>query len=105
MTRHRLDLFSLLSGLTLTGIALVALLGVGLDVAAWVWPTILIGVGVVVLATVLGSDRTATDTTTAAEDPSDPARDEAMAAARAEVDEADRGASPSDPAARDGTSD
>lgn len=59
MTRHPLDLFSLLSGLTLTGIALVALLGVGLDVAGWVWPTVLIGVGLAVIATVVGSGRAA----------------------------------------------
>lgn len=55
MTRHDLDLFSLLSGLVLTGIALAALFDVSADLGPWVWPGVLIAVGVVVLVSVLSS--------------------------------------------------
>lgn len=57
MSRHRLDLFSLLSGLTLIAIAVVALAGISLDVARWVGPSVLIGIGVLILATVLSPNR------------------------------------------------
>lgn len=95
MTRHRLDLFSLLSGLVLVGLALAALVGVSVDVAVWVWPSILIVLGVVVLTSVLGSARTDAATTTADELPphhvdDDPDHEAAIAAARQEVEDADR---------------
>lgn len=100
MTRHDLDLFSLLSGLVLTGIALAALFDVGIDIGPWVWPTVLIGVGVVVLGSVLSSG-----SRTADHAPADGPDGDVLADARAEVDRADRGASPSDAVARDHTSD
>lgn len=68
MTRHRLDLFSLLSGLVLTAIALVALFGVSVDAAPWLGPTILIGVGAVVVGSVLRSQRDGDPAETAAAD-------------------------------------
>lgn len=99
MTRHDLDLFSLLSGLVLTGIALAALFGVSIDVGVWVGPTILIAVGVIVLASVLtsASRRTAEAAAPGAgpdtDDPGghDPDRAEALATAREEVEAADHG--------------
>lgn len=57
MTRHRLDWFSLLSGLALTAVAVVALTGVDWDLARWLGPAVLIGVGVLVLAAVASSAR------------------------------------------------
>lgn len=93
MTRHRLDLFSLLSGLVLTGIAFAALFGVSTTVAGWVWPTVLVVLGVIVVVAAIG-----TSTTTAEEDDApaapgepdvDPDRATALAAARVEVEDAD----------------
>ena len=89
MTRHRLDLFSLLSGLVLIGIALAALFGVSLDVAAWVWPTILIAVGVVVIGSVVASNVSTEGEELVDNDGEDSERTEAMAAARQEVAEAE----------------
>ena len=94
MTRHDLDLFSLLSGLVLTGIALAALFDVGIDVGAWVWPTVLIAVGVVVLGTVLSSsgDNGGTDPAAVAGGAPDPGRDPdqaVLAEARDEVERVD----------------
>lgn len=86
MNRHDLDVFSLLSGLVLTSIALVALFGVATGVAPWVWPSVLITIGVVVVGLALSrrpAEEPATDATP------DPERDAALAAARAEVDDAD----------------
>lgn len=116
MTRHDLDLFSLLSGLVLSGIALAALFDVSADIGPWVWPTILIAVGVVVLASVLSSGRDGGDTADTADTaataavPADELPDHhrdtddaVMADARAEVDRVDRGAPPSDATARDHT--
>lgn len=86
MTRHRLDLFSLLSGLVLTAIAVVALTGIDLEVARWLGPAVLIGVGVLVLAAVVSRERGPAD----AEDEVPPPHDDAtLAEARAEVDAAD----------------
>lgn len=88
MTRHPLDLFSLFSGMTLVAIALVGLFGLPTGVATWLWPAILIGLGLLVLGlTVARSVRPAD----AAVDPTDddPERDAVLAAARAEVSEAD----------------
>ena len=90
MTRHDLDLFSLFSGLVLTLIALAALFGVGIGAAAWIWPTILIALGGVVIASVLTSSRTGDQPGPEAADvASDPERAAAMAAARDEVEKAD----------------
>ena len=87
MNRHPLDLFSLLSGLVLSGIALAALFGVSTTVAGWVWPTALVAVGVVVVAAAVG---TAThDDTAGVATTSDPDHDMALAAARDEVEESD----------------
>ncbi len=95
MTRHDLDLFSLLSGLVLTGIALAALFDVGIDVGPWVWPTVLIGVGVVVLVAVLTSRDEPADPAAGA-DPADgwphnhrDTDDAVLADARAEVEGVD----------------
>lgn len=95
MTRHDLDLFSLLSGLVLSGIALAALFDVGLNVGPWVWPTVLIAVGVLVLASVLRSGDGAADPAAATE-PVDgwphhdhDADDAVLADARAEVEGVD----------------
>lgn len=85
MNRHPLDLFQLLSGLVLSGIALAALVGVSTTVAGWVWPTVLVAVGVVVVAAAISS--ATTDDADAATP--DPDHDLAMAAARDEVEEAD----------------
>lgn len=103
MTRHDLDLFSLLSGLVLVAIALVALFGISLDVATWVWPTVLIGVGLAVLGTVVVSTSRSEDPTT--DDASDAERAEAMAAARAEVDAADGSTTAGGPVAGHDTAD
>jgi len=65
MTRHRLDLFSLLSGLALTLLAVLALVdGFTLDIARWLWPTVLISTGALVLVTVVGRSRSAADDAT-----------------------------------------
>ena len=85
MNRHSIDLFSLLSGLVLSGIALAALFGVSTTVAGWVWPTVLVAIGVVVVAAALVPD-------TRRDEPAesdDPERVDALAAARHEVEEAD----------------
>ena len=96
MTRHKLDLFSLISGLVLVGIATAALFDISADVTVWVWPSLLIAVGVVVLASVLrttgpdGPDGPGHGEELPAhhvED--DPERSAALASARAEVDDAD----------------
>ena len=71
MTRHKLDLFSLISGLFLVLIAVAALFGVNVGVAAWVWPTVLIVLGVVVIASVATSSRQATEPAPAAAEPKD----------------------------------
>lgn len=89
MTRHKLDLFSLLSGLFLVLVAVAALFGFGIGAATWIWPTILIVLGVVVIASVAMSSRTADPATSEAAAPSDPDREAAMAAARDEVEAAD----------------
>ena len=103
MTRHDLDLFSLLSGIVLTAIALVALFGVTTGIAPWVWPTALIVMGGAVVLAALSSaarrDGTPDGATT------DPERASAMSAARAEVEQADLGASTDAPVARDQTPD
>lgn len=104
MTRHDLDLFSLLSGLVLTGIALAALFDVGIDIGPWVWPTVLIGIGVVVLGSVLSSG-SRTDDGGPDGDPDDGPDGDVLADARVEVDRADRGAPPSDAVARDHAND
>jgi hypothetical protein len=58
MTRHRLDLLSLLLGLFFTTVASVALVaGWSVNVGRWLWPTVLITAGVVVLAAVLAAGR------------------------------------------------
>ena len=85
MNRHDLDLFSLLSGLALTAIALVALFGVTTGVAPWVWPAVLIVIGVVVVGLAVARS---TDTADEPTSP-DPERAAAVAAARTEVEEAD----------------
>ena len=85
MTRHDLDLFSLLSGLVLTGIALAALFDVGPEFGPWLWPTVLIAIGVIVLATVVGSGRSAGDDGPV----DDPEHTDAVAAPGGEVGEAD----------------
>lgn len=99
MTRHDLDVFSLLSGLVLTGIALVALFGVVTGIASWVWPTVLIGIGVVVIALSLARSTDDGDR----DDPTTPSPDRAaaMAAARDEVEQADRGAPTGEPTSGD----
>ncbi len=84
MNRHDLDVFSLLSGLVLTGIALVALFGVASGVAPWVWPSVLILLGVVVVGLALSRSGEP-----AAEERTDPEREAALAAARTEVEDAD----------------
>lgn len=91
MTRHDLDLFSLLSGLVLSGIALAALFDVSADIGPWVWPGVLIAVGVVVLVSVLSSARDDDGDPTVTPDAlPDHHRDDAvMADARAEVDGVD----------------
>ncbi len=95
MTRHDLDLFSLLSGLVLSGIALAALFDVGLDVGPWVWPVVLIAVGVIVLASVLRSGGGAADPVAATGTPDGlldhdrDADDAVLADARAEVEGVD----------------
>lgn len=54
MKRHRLDLFSLIAGLLVVAIAVAALTGVWFRAAAaWLWPGVLIGGGLVVLVAVL----------------------------------------------------
>lgn len=96
MTRHDLDLFSLLSGLVLSGIALAALFDVSADLGPWVWPGVLIAVGVVVLVSVLSSAGAGDDDAVTASEPADrlpdhhhDADEAVMADARAEVDDVD----------------
>ena len=103
MTRHDLDLFSLLSGIVLTAIALVALFGVTTGIAPWVWPTALIVMGGAVVLAALSSAARRGDATGDAT--TDPDRVTAMTAARAEVEQADLGASAGDPVAPDHTTD
>lgn len=94
MTRHRLDWFSLLSGLTLTGIAVVALTGIDWDLARWVGPAVLIGVGVLVLAAVLAparGDARGTASTAPAPGPDGEHDERLLEDARAEVDAVDHG--------------
>lgn len=88
MNRHPLDLFQLLSGSVLTAIALAALFGVTTRVAAWVWPTVLVTLGVAVVAVAVGGGRDRVSDT-AVDTAPDADRVDALAAARAEVDEAD----------------
>lgn len=99
MTRHDLDLFSLLSGIVLTAIALVALFGVTTGVAPWVWPTALIVMGGAVVLAALSSATRRDDATEDAT--TDPERASAMTAARTEVEQADLAASAGDPVTRD----
>lgn len=65
MKTHPTDLLSLVPGLLLTAIAVVALSGnldIDLLAADWAWPTVLITLGVVVLASAgLGRSRGATE--------------------------------------------
>ncbi len=86
MNRHDLDVFSLLSGLVLTAIALVALFGVATGIAPWVWPTVLITIGVVVVGLALARRPEETEQEVRTDDPD---REAALAAARTEVEDAD----------------
>ena len=64
MRRHPTDLLSLVPGVVSVTVALVALAGgLTLDVLAtdWVWPTVLIGLGLLVLATAGIGRRAPTD--------------------------------------------
>lgn len=88
MNRHPLDVFSLLSGLVLSGIALAALFGVSTTVAGWVWPTALVVVGAVVVVAALGGRPDVVEEV-AADPAGDPDRADALAAARDEVEAAD----------------
>lgn len=72
MHRHPTDLVSFVPGVLLVAIAVVALAGgLTLDVlsADWVWPTILIGLGLLVLATAGMGRRAPTDAGRAPDDP------------------------------------
>jgi hypothetical protein len=89
--RHRIDPFSLVAGLFITGIAVAALVGPWrIEFEAWVWPTALIVAGLAVLGLVAAGQRGATTAdpeVTAPGTTADPEREAALAAARAELDE------------------
>ena len=77
MKTHPTDLVSFVPGVLSVAVAIVALAGgLTLDVLAtdWVWPAVLIGLGVLVLATAgLGRRRPASATGPDATDTADPA--------------------------------
>lgn len=86
MTRHRLDWFSLVSGIVLTTIAVLALTGISTDVARWAGPASLIGIGVLVLAAVVAGSREGTQVDDTG---SGPTSAQVRQATRAEVEAAD----------------
>ncbi len=64
MRTHPTDLLSLVPGVVAVAVAIVALTGrLTLDVLAtdWIWPTVLVGLGLLVLATAGIGRRTPTD--------------------------------------------
>lgn len=66
LTRHPLDLFSLLSGLTVTTLAAIAVTDAWTrPFATWFWPSMLVLAGVLVLAAVALSGRRPTVETAA----------------------------------------
>lgn len=92
MKRHPIDWFSLVAGLFVTAVATTALVGPWrFEVGAWLWPTLLVLVGLAVLASAVTSRR---DGATVAADGGDaptveeldPERAAALAAAYAELD-------------------
>ena len=90
MKRHPIDPFSLVAGLFVTGVAVVALTAPwSLSIGAWVWPTALIATGLAVLVAVLAGSRSrggSLDPVTA-DGELDPERAEALSAAYAELDD------------------
>lgn len=80
MKRHPFDLVSFIPGVLAVAIALVALGGgLTLDLLAteWVWPTVLVGMGLLVLASAGIGRRAPAPTDTPAPDPTDaPAEEE-----------------------------
>ncbi len=91
MKRHPLDWFSLLAGLFVTAVAAAAFVGPWrVEVGPWAWPTMLVLAGLVIIALVLtGSRRGPSDGGPTAAPPADddPERDQALAAAYAELDD------------------
>ena len=83
LTRHRLDWFSLLAGLVTTTLAVVAFTDSWTrPVADWVWPTVLVAAGLLVLATVLlgrGEDAGAAGAAAATGPAPDPWDEDALA--------------------------
>ena len=90
MKRHPLDPFSLVAGILVSGVAIVALAGPWrLEIGAWAWPSLLILGGVAVLALALAGSRrqdTAGVDPTTADGELDPERAHALSAAYAELD-------------------
>ena len=87
MKRHPVDVFSLIAGLFVTTIAVAALTGPWrLGIGPWVWPSLLVGTGVVIIGLVLAGRGEDAPAPTTADEP-DPERAAALAEAEAELGE------------------
>lgn len=105
MERHPFDLLSLLLGLAVTSLAVVGATDAWrLDPAPWLWPTVLVATGVVLLLAMATASRQPA-TLPGDATPSVPPDDDLRAQARAELDVSDPlatdGTEPLDPAAGD----